>query len=252
MRIYPSQALETGMSLIEYPSLLFEPAGFFALGSPIAFFLAVRGYDAINENFRLPTCPAFFHIFHPYDPVAFLVEPMIKPNFSEKPVLIPHHKGRKRLHIHIRENFGIAKNQYTPNSDEINKMIEPPVEGTKIGLLNGGRRIDYVLQEKPIEAINEYLFALSSHATYWNSEDTVLMMLREIYATQGIFIYPEQMPSERNTLVDSLMGFSGNDSNMQTNLSSVETSNIPTESMPVIHTGPPPLSGFVKQSPFSK
>lgn len=37
----------------------------------------------------------------------------------------------------------------------------------KIGLLNGGRRIDYVLQEKPIESFNEYLFALQSHLCYW-------------------------------------------------------------------------------------
>ena len=36
-----------------------------------------------------------------------------------------------------------------------------------VGQLNGGNRIDYVLQEKPIEKINEYLFALSSHLCYW-------------------------------------------------------------------------------------
>ena len=37
----------------------------------------------------------------------------------------------------------------------------------KIGMLNGGKRIDYVLQEKPIESFNEYLFALQSHLCYW-------------------------------------------------------------------------------------
>lgn len=36
-----------------------------------------------------------------------------------------------------------------------------------LGKLNGGRRIDYVLQEAPLESFNEYLFALSSHVTYW-------------------------------------------------------------------------------------
>ena len=36
-----------------------------------------------------------------------------------------------------------------------------------IGRLNQGQRIDYVLQEKPIEKLNEYLFALSSHLCYW-------------------------------------------------------------------------------------
>lgn len=53
------------------------------------------------------------------------------------------------------------------------KMVESPESGkdedpaVKIGMLNGGDRIDYVLQEKPIESFNEYLFALQSHLCYW-------------------------------------------------------------------------------------
>ena len=37
----------------------------------------------------------------------------------------------------------------------------------RVGKLNGGRRIDYVLQEAPFEYINEYIFALTSHVCYW-------------------------------------------------------------------------------------
>lgn len=44
----------------------------------------------------------------------------------------------------------------------------------KVGMLNGGRRIDYVLQEKPIESFNEYLFALQSHLCYWYVAYTVM------------------------------------------------------------------------------
>ena len=44
---------------------------------------------------------------------------------------------------------------------------DPPVATVQVGRLNGGRRIDYVLQEKPIESLNEYLFALGSHVCYW-------------------------------------------------------------------------------------
>ncbi len=32
---------------------------------------------------------------------AFRIEPLIEPAFSAKPVLIPHHKGRKRMHLGI-------------------------------------------------------------------------------------------------------------------------------------------------------
>lgn len=55
-----------------------------------------------------------------------------------------------------------------------------------VGKLNGGNRIDYVLQEKPIESFNEYLFALQGHLCYWESEDTVLLVLKEIYQTIGV------------------------------------------------------------------
>lgn len=49
-----------------------------------------------------------------------------------------------------------------------------------LGRLNNGRRIDYILQERPIESFNEYLFALASHACYWESEDTVLLLVKEV------------------------------------------------------------------------
>lgn len=37
----------------------------------------------------------------------------------------------------------------------------------KPGILNKGNRVDYVLQEAPIESFNEYLFAVGSHLCYW-------------------------------------------------------------------------------------
>ena len=46
---------------------------------------------------------------------------------------------------------------------------EPILEdkAVQIGKLNCGNRIDYVLQEAPLESFNEYLFALTSHVGYW-------------------------------------------------------------------------------------
>ena len=52
--------------------------------------------------------------------------------------------------------------------------------------LNGGKRIDYVLQEAPYESFNEYVFALGSHLCYWDSEDTSLMILKDIYGMLDI------------------------------------------------------------------
>ncbi|XP_026164561.1 SEC23-interacting protein isoform X3 [Mastacembelus armatus] len=228
----------TGQVSVVYHALDFEPVNFFALGSPIGMFLTVRGLEKIEETYQLPTCKGFFNIYHPLDPVAYRIEPMILPDLELKPVLIPHHKGRKRLHLELKESLSrmgsdlkhgfisslksawqtlnefarahtssaqlqaelamvanqieeqekqVEEEHKIPESPEPQKEDEPQV---KIGLLNGGNRIDYVLQEKPIESFNEYLFALQSHLCYWQSEDTALLILKEIYRTMGI--QPEQ------------------------------------------------------------
>ncbi|XP_069001261.1 SEC23-interacting protein [Embiotoca jacksoni] len=229
----------TGQVSVVYHALDFEPVNFFALGSPIGMFLTVRGLEKIGETYQLPTCKGFFNIYHPLDPVAYRMEPMIMPDLDLKPVLIPHHKGRKRLHLELKESLSrmgsdlkhgfisslktawqtlnefarahtssaqlqaelaIVANQIEEQEKQVqeeNKIPEcpePPREEepqVKVGMLNGGNRIDYVLQEKPIESFNEYLFALQSHLCYWQSEDTALLILKEIYKTTGI--HPEQI-----------------------------------------------------------
>ena len=41
-----------------------------------------------------------FNIYHPFDPVSFRIEPLIDAaNVRRRPVLVPHHKGRKRMHL---------------------------------------------------------------------------------------------------------------------------------------------------------
>ncbi len=54
------------------------------------------------------------------------------------------------------------------------------------GRINKGKRIDYVLQESPFESFNDYLFALASHACYWESEDTLLLIVKQLYGCQDM------------------------------------------------------------------
>lgn len=223
----------TGQPMVKYPQLQFEPEVFFALGSPIGMFLTVRGISDLGEEFCLPTCDRFFNVFHPYDPVAYRVEPLINPEFTLKPVQVPHYKGRKRLHLELRDSLGrmgtelkqgiinsvkkaigsmqrFAQNwqgnaesteremqeeaekvadeflkEQSEKAHENDDIVSVASESSQIqggmGRLNGGQRIDYVLQERPLESFNDYLFAFQSHLCYWNSEDTVLLMMKEIY-----------------------------------------------------------------------
>ncbi|XP_030146020.4 triacylglycerol hydrolase DDHD2 isoform X2 [Taeniopygia guttata] len=220
-----------GQVSANYPQLNYKPTIFFAFGSPIGMFLTVRGVKRIDPNYSLPTCKGFFNIFHPFDPVAYRIEPMIVPELEFEPMLLPHHKGRKRMHLELKEgltrmsvdlknnllgSLRVAWQSFTrapvlaleAGSSEAEPEAEagtekqpdtkpeeppaavkeetPPINPINVGRLNGGNRIDYVLQEKPIESFNEYLFALQGHLCYWESEDTVLLVLKEIYQTQGI------------------------------------------------------------------
>ena len=232
----------TGQLFVKYPKLDFHVDNFFALGSPIAMFLTVRGIDKLKETYSLPTCQGFFNIFHPFDPVAYRLEPLIVPNIEVEPVLMDHHLGRKRMHLEIKE--GLAKvsadvkqlmmqkfkttwssitdfakahklSSQAAVSEEAQEELEnlenkidqltvaeatisdneatPQSElNIKIGMLNQGRRVDYVLQERPIESFNEYLFAFASHACYWESEDTMLLVVKEILEKLSIKADPVQ------------------------------------------------------------
>lgn len=69
-------------------------------------FVTVRGLDSLGLDFSLPTTDHFFNIFHPFDPVAYRIEALINPELASlRPVLIPHHKGRKRMHLELRETM---------------------------------------------------------------------------------------------------------------------------------------------------
>ncbi|XP_056889936.1 phospholipase DDHD2 isoform X4 [Takifugu flavidus] len=253
-------SIATGQVSIAYPQLAFHPQTFFAFGSPIGMFLTVRGLKHIDPSYSFPTCKSFYNIYHPYDPVAYRIEPMIVTEVDVEPMLIPHHKGRKRMHLELKDSLtrmgmdlknnvwgslrtawqsfarpvaalppvveketaakrdteepqasaAVTASGREKSADFWTKILEWPrglyrhyfqevceaespvaIEQTeqpeiKMGMLNGGRRIDFVLQEKPIESFNEYLFAIQSHLCYWESEDTALLLLKEIYDKLGV------------------------------------------------------------------
>lgn len=53
------------------------------------------------------------------------------------------------------------------NTSSASSEIDTGETDMALGKFNAGKRIDYVLQEAPLEIINEYLFALTSHVCYW-------------------------------------------------------------------------------------
>ncbi|KAJ8290252.1 hypothetical protein GJAV_G00010520 [Gymnothorax javanicus] len=80
------QGLEASKALSS-PALKFKVENFFCMGSPLAVFLALRGIRPGNSGYQdhiLPKsiCQRLFNIFHPTDPVAYRLEPLILKHYS--------------------------------------------------------------------------------------------------------------------------------------------------------------------------
>ncbi|XP_018087847.1 phospholipase DDHD1 isoform X2 [Xenopus laevis] len=74
-------------SLSDVPALKFKVENFFCMGSPLAVFLALRGIRPGNRGTQdhiLPKaiCNRLFNIFHPADPVAYRLEPLILKHYN--------------------------------------------------------------------------------------------------------------------------------------------------------------------------
>ncbi|XP_052475556.1 phospholipase DDHD1 isoform X1 [Carassius gibelio] len=70
-----------------FPTLKFKVENFFCMGSPLAVFLALRGIrpgDTGDQDHIMPKsiCRRLFNIFHPTDPVAYRLEPLVLKHYS--------------------------------------------------------------------------------------------------------------------------------------------------------------------------
>lgn len=213
--------------------LPFEPDYTIFLGSPVGMFLTLRGAHGVFDRmrsessvdayipespkknkaltvspFRLPT-KALFNIYHPSDPVAYRIEPLLlrqglKPDRLPRPEYLTAPGRDVRFHVkaqqlshEIRKNF---KAQQTTFNTFFNTAVAtistslssnaqaragpdgvsqgPPDEDAdedtllaraKFPLGGTSPRVDFSLQPGVIDS--EYLSAVSAHAVYFTHSD---------------------------------------------------------------------------------
>lgn len=213
---------------IRYTKLNFKVDTFFAVGSPLGVFLSLRnvrigigkGQDYWqDENIieEMPCCRQMFNIFHPFDPVAYRVEPLVCEDYLKKrPVIIPYHRGGKRIHVGVQEfkediaarSQAIARQLKSLKVKAVAAMLALSRNDTEedgesafekersygsmmMERLTGSPdgRIDHVLQEKTFQ--HPYLSALGSHTNYWRDQDTALFILKHLYRD-----IPEEPPND--------------------------------------------------------
>jgi hypothetical protein len=159
-----------------YPQLQFEVDNFFMLGSPVAVFLMIRNQQQpLREDCYLRGCHRVFNIFHPYDPIAYRIEPCVDPRNSEfEPTLMPHWNGGFRVQYKTRHlwrklmdntyktqqnvveafeasmaGMGLLDTTSEAHAEEDTSASEASADESRsnyvvTGQLNQGRRIDYV------------------------------------------------------------------------------------------------------------
>ncbi|XP_073129057.1 phospholipase SGR2-like isoform X2 [Henckelia pumila] len=214
--------------LIRYTKLEFSVDTFFAVGSPLGVFLSLRNacigigkgkdyWEDENINEEMPACRQMFNVFHPFDPVAYRIEPLIcKEYVHKRPIIIPYHRGGKRLYIGFREFreglasrseafvdqlstvrvkvLTICESRCNDGQDETSEKTQEKQERTygsfMMERLTGSQegRIDHVLQDKTFR--HAYLSALGSHTNYWRDPDTSLFILQHLYRD-----IPDEPPS---------------------------------------------------------
>ncbi|XP_041993565.1 phospholipase SGR2-like isoform X3 [Salvia splendens] len=203
---------------IRYTKLEFKVDTFFAVGSPLGVFLSLRNvrigigkgkeyWKEKNINEEMPACRQMFNIFHPFDPVAYRIEPLVCEEIMHKPpVIIPYHRGGKRLYVVLKEfKEGLAscsqavRNHFSrvrvkvltlcesrsddedEQSASSHKKNERSYGMIMMNRLTGSRdgRVDHVLQDKTFR--HPYVSTIAAHTNYWRDYDTALFMLRHLY-----------------------------------------------------------------------
>ncbi|CAL5009042.1 unnamed protein product [Urochloa decumbens] len=203
---------------IRYTKLNFKVDTFFAVGSPLGVFLSLRNvrigigkgqdyWQDANIIEEMPCCRQMFNIFHPFDPVAYRVEPLVCEDYLKKrPVIVPYHRGGKRIHVGVQEfkediavrsqaivhqlkslkvkavaaMLALSRNEIEDDGESANEK-DRSYGSIMMERLTGSPdgRIDHVLQEKTFQ--HSYLSALGAHTNYWRDHDTALFILRHLY-----------------------------------------------------------------------
>lgn len=190
----------------------FKVDKFWALGSPLGMFLllakginlggtrkALSGHppiEMLKKNVFLD-CNEFYNIFHPNDPCAFRIEPLLWPDFN---ALVPFSvralqdiseiikaqnqqiSNRKATRSFVSLFWGGgggggASSGTAEKSDDLGGSGKGSVkQSIVLAPFNGIKRIDFVLSERMFEY--SYLSMLSAHTLYWRDKESAKFVLQ--------------------------------------------------------------------------
>ncbi|ROT76626.1 putative phospholipase DDHD1-like isoform X1 [Penaeus vannamei] len=203
------------------PSLNFKIENFFCLGSPLAVFLALRTKQTEGEPPDIipqKLCKRLLNIFHPADPVAYRIEPLLCQQYSSiAPVVIHSYNAAEKIPYNElplepiivpkdkdKDRDAVDRND-SGNNTPVSSVPSTPSKGAAStwswwGLVKGSKkpdsasqdtslalqdvrgladRIDFVLREGSMES--SYISAITSHTSYWSNYDVSHFLLNILY-----------------------------------------------------------------------
>ncbi|XP_038229050.1 membrane-associated phosphatidylinositol transfer protein 2 isoform X13 [Dermochelys coriacea] len=136
----------------------FEITDFFLFGSPLGLVLALRKtvIPALDIFQLRPACQQVYNLFHPADPSASRLEPLLEKRF------------------HVLPPFNIPRYQRFPLGDGSSALLVA-------ARWWGTKRIDYALYcPDALTAFPTVALPHLFHASYWESTDVVSFLLRQV------------------------------------------------------------------------
>ena len=191
--------------------LSFQVEHFFAIGSPLSIFISLRNLDDYIDSkhrstqslFPYEICKRFYNIFHPADPVTYRIEPLISQVYSQvKPVSIENANSKPS-----QDAITLAMGPYLPRipgstpTSSFTRLFSKLSRGSMSSRQNSSEtinpnlclenddsiiyneklieRLDFALKEGMLES--SHLNFLTAHTGYWESKETVLFILLQIF-----------------------------------------------------------------------
>ncbi|KAK7086335.1 Phospholipase ddhd1 [Halocaridina rubra] len=205
------------------PSLDFKIENFFCMGSPLAVFLALRTKSTDGECADIipqTLCKRLLNIYHPADPVAYRIEPLLCPQYyTIAPLIVHSYNAAEKVPYadmplepliisREKEKEGGEKSRGdSEGNTPVSSVPSTPVKGGSSswswwGLMKGNKKSDSGTSSQDAGSAlqntvglpdridfvlregsmeNSYISAVTSHTAYWTNYDVAHFILSIMY-----------------------------------------------------------------------
>ncbi|EFC46515.1 DHDD domain-containing protein [Naegleria gruberi] len=173
------QHQESGNTLLKM-----NPNRCFLVGSPLGLFLTMsvqttnqylEAFHCVNPQTnkkQLLKEIDVYHLYHPYDPVAYRLDPHLDSRFGKHDPHSLEYFARRFNPNHYVNQFNNYKAKIFGNQEKIDEELSELLKQYEI--------IDYCLPVNSELVINEYLSAGDVHLKYWNNTEVICFILEKM------------------------------------------------------------------------